>query len=70
MILSARNVIEGTVTDIKLGQVAAEVQVDIGSGKTITSTITVNSTKRLDLEVGKTVSVIIKASDVIVAVDD
>ena len=69
MKLSARNLLKGKVTHITKGAVAAEVQVDIGGGNTITSTITVQSVERLGLKVGKEVSVVIKASEVILAVD-
>jgi len=69
MKLSARNVIEGKVTSIKKGAVAAEVQMDIGGGNTITSTVTVDSVERLGLDVGSKVSAVIKSSEVILAVD-
>jgi len=69
MKLSARNVLNGTVTSITKGAVAAEVQVDIGGGNTITSTITVQSVDRLGLDVGSQVSAVIKSSEVILGVD-
>ena len=59
MKLSARNILKGTVTSIDKGAVAAEVQIDLGSGNQITSTITVGSVDRLALAVGQEVSVII-----------
>lgn len=68
MKLSARNILKGKVTSITKGAVMAEVEVDIGSD-TIASTITMNSLERLGLAVGKEASVVIKASDVILAVD-
>ena len=69
MKLSARNILKGKVSNIKRGAVAAEVQVDIGGGNTITSTITVDSVERLGLEVGSEVSAVIKSSEVILGVD-
>ena len=69
MKLSARNIFKGKVTGITKGAVIAEVQVDIGGGNTVTSTITLNSLERLGLAVGKQASVVVKASDVILAVD-
>jgi molybdate transport system regulatory protein len=69
MKLSARNIFKGKVTGITKGAVIAEVQVDIGGGNTITSTITVNSAERLGLAVGKEASVVIKSSEVILGVD-
>ena len=70
MKLSARNVIKGTVVDVREDTVAAQVQVDIGGGNLVTSTITAGSANRLGLEAGKAVIVVVKASDVILAVDD
>jgi molybdopterin-binding protein len=64
MKLSTRNVIKGKVTDVKEGMVAAKVKVDIGGGNTITSTITVEAVKDLGIKVGDEVSVLIKASSV------
>jgi molybdopterin-binding protein len=69
MKLSARNILKGKVTSVTKGAVAAEIQVDIGGGNVITSTITVSSAERLGLTPGKDVSVIIKASEVIVGVE-
>jgi len=69
MKLSARNQITGTVTNISKGAVAAEVQLDIGGGNSITSTVTVSSVERLGLEVGQDIYAVIKASEVILAVD-
>lgn len=68
MKLSARNILKGTVVSIDKGAVAAEVQIDLGNDNQITSTITVGSVNRLELAVGQEVSVIIKASDVILGV--
>jgi molybdopterin-binding protein len=68
MELSARNILKGKVTNIKKGAVAAEVQIDIGGGNTITSTITVESVERLGLTNGSEVSAIIKSSEVILGV--
>lgn len=69
MKVSARNAITGTVTEIKKGAVATQVRVDIGGGNQLTSTITVDAADDLGLSVGKSVVLIIKSSDVIVAVD-
>jgi molybdopterin-binding protein len=70
MKLSARNMLKGTVVDVRKDTVAAQVQVDIGGGNVVTSTITSDSADRLGLEAGKSVTVVVKASDVILAVDD
>jgi len=68
--LSAGNVFPGKVTGVKKGAVAAEVQVDIGGGHKITSTIAVSSAERPGLATGSDVSVVIEAGDVILGVDD
>lgn len=65
MKLSARNILKGKVTKVKKGAVAAQISVDIGGGNVITSTITVDAADDLGLAEGKDVSVIIKASEVI-----
>ena len=70
MKLSARNLLKDTVVDVREDDVAAQVQVDIGAGNTVTSTITTDSAKRLGLVKGRAVTVVVKASDVILAVDD
>jgi molybdopterin-binding protein len=70
MKLSARNMLKGTVVDVRKDTVAAQVQVDIGGGNLVTSTITADSANRLGLEAGKAVIVVVKASDVILAVDE
>jgi molybdopterin-binding protein len=66
MKLSTRNIIKGQVTDVQLGTVAAKVKVDIGGGNTITSTITVEAVNELGIKVGDAVSVLIKASSVMI----
>jgi len=69
MKISARNVLKGTVKDLKTGPVNSQAIVDIGGGNTITSMITTDAAKDLGLEVGKTVHVIIKASEVILGAE-
>tara|TARA_B100000424_G_scaffold131239_1_gene99513 strand:- start:40 stop:246 length:207 start_codon:yes stop_codon:yes gene_type:complete len=64
MQISARNQIKGTVSEVKDGVVTAQVTVDIGGGNTIVSSITLDSVKNLGIAVGKEVTVIVKASDV------
>lgn len=64
MELSARNQITGTIAEIELGAVMADVTVDIGNGQTLTSAITRKSVERLGLQVGDRVVAIIKATEV------
>lgn len=70
MKLSARNVLKGTVTAIHPGAVNAIVVLEIAGGELITSSISMGALKELDLEVGKTAYAIVKASNVIIGVDE
>ena len=65
MEISARNQWKGTVTEVKLGQVMAEVVVDIG-GQEVVSAITRGSVERLGLKEGDNVTVIIKSTEVMI----
>ncbi len=65
---SARNQFTGTVGKCKTGAVNAEVVVDLPGGKAVTAIITNESVAGLGLKVGDTVTALIKASHVIIAV--
>jgi molybdopterin-binding protein len=69
MRLSARNQIKGTVADVKKGATTAHVRVDIGNGVVMTSSITNEAVDELGIKVGGKVIVVVKASDVMIAVD-
>jgi molybdopterin-binding protein len=69
MKLSARNVIPGTVVSITRGATTAHVKVEVAPGYVITSSITNESVDDLGLAIGKAASVVVKSSDVILAVD-
>ncbi len=68
MKLSARNLLEGKVLEVKKGAVAAQVRVDIGGGNVLTSMITVDAVEDLGIKPGDTVSVVIKSTEVMLAV--
>jgi len=70
MKVSARNALPGTISRIKTGDVNAEVTLEIAPGLNIVSIITVNAVKSLRLKKGKIAYAVIKASSVIVGVDD
>ena len=70
MKLSARNVLKVTTKEIKIGIVNNETVIQLPGGDEITSIITQTSSNRIDLEVGKPVSAVIKASHVMIAVDE
>jgi molybdopterin-binding protein len=69
MRISARNQIKGTVTEVKKGATTSHVRVDIGNGQTITSSITNEAVDDLGIKVKDKVTVVVKASDVMIAVD-
>ena len=64
--LSARNQLSGTVRGVKLGNIMAEVTVDIG-GQEVVAAITRGSVERLGLQEGDAVTVVIKATEVMLA---
>ena len=66
MQISARNQLKGTVTSVTLGTVMAEVAVDVG-GQEIVSAITRASAEQLELAEGQEVTVVIKATKVMLA---
>lgn len=70
MKLSARNQLKGKIVEIKEGAVNGIVIIDIGGGNKISSTISMTSIKELGLEVGKEAYAVIKATSVMVGVDD
>ena len=69
MKISARNVLKGTITKIVLGAVNAEVVIQLPGGTELVSIITIGSVERLGLKEGKEVYAVVKASNVMVAVD-
>jgi molybdopterin-binding protein len=68
MKLSARNIIKGRIVEVKKGQTTAHVRIDIG-GAVVTSSITNEAVDDLKLQAGQQAYAVIKASDVMVAVD-
>jgi molybdopterin-binding protein len=66
MKISARNQFSGTVTAITPGAVNGTVKVDIGGGHVITSSITEEAIHELGLAEGDKVTVLVKASDVLI----
>jgi molybdopterin-binding protein len=65
MELSARNQLTGIIRSVKLGTVMSEVVVDVG-GQEIVAAITRDSAERLGLREGGDVTVVIKATDVMI----
>ena len=70
MRLSIRNQLPGTITSIQLGAVTAIVKVALnGGGQLITSSITRDAAEDLGLAEGTAVTVLVKASEVMLAVE-
>ncbi|HEV3279593.1 MAG TPA: TOBE domain-containing protein [Terriglobia bacterium] len=66
MAVSARNQLRGEITDIVLGTVMAHVTIQVGEN-IIESVITRRSADELSLKKGDSVTVVIKATEVMVA---
>jgi molybdopterin-binding protein len=69
MKLSARNTLSGRVTEITEGAATANVALDV-NGQRLVASITVEAARELGLEPGRAVTAVIKASDVILAVEE
>ena len=69
MRISARNQLKGKIVEVKKGATTAHVRVDIGNGQIVTSSITNEAVEELALKTGSAVTVVSKASDVMIAAD-
>lgn len=69
MEVSARNSLRGTIKKIHAGAVNSEVILEIVPGVEVTAIITKESVEHLQLQEGKQVIAVIKASDVIIATE-
>lgn len=70
MKISARNSMEGVIKEIKKGEVAATVKVEVTKPSTITSMITRDAIESLGLKEGQKVKVVIKSTEVMIGVDE
>ena len=66
--ISARNILKGTIVEVKKGQTTAHVRIDIG-GSIVTSAITNEAVDELKLAAGQSAYAVVKASDVMIAID-
>ena len=69
MKISAGNVMKGTVKSVQKGAVNSEVVMELPGGQEIISIITNNSVDSLGLTEGKEAYAVVKASNVMIAVD-
>jgi molybdopterin-binding protein len=69
MKISARNQFKGKILEVKKGATTAHVRLEIAPGQVITSSITNEAVDELGLKVGGSAIAVIKASNVMIAVD-
>jgi molybdopterin-binding protein len=69
MKLSARNKLKGRIVEVKKGQTTAHVRIDVND-TVVTASITNDAVDELGLKAGQQGYAIIKASDVMVGLDD
>ena len=70
MKVSTRNLLKGTVKKIEHGAVNTEVILELPGGQEIASIISKRSAENLKLHIGKVVFGLIKASNVMLAVEE
>ena len=66
MQLSARNQLNGKITNVEKGAVMANVKIEIADPNVITAVITKESAEKLGLSEGDDVTAIIKSTEVII----
>ncbi|MBS1182981.1 MAG: mopII [Proteobacteria bacterium] len=69
MRLSARNILKGKVVALTRGATTTNVKVEIVDGMVVTASITNEAADDLGLVVGMDAAAIIKASDVMIGID-
>jgi molybdate transport system regulatory protein len=69
MKISARNIFQGKVTEVKTGAVNTEVEISLGGEDRIVAQVTNASAQKLGLAKGKAVTTFVKASSVLVMTD-
>jgi molybdopterin-binding protein len=69
MKFSTRNRLPGTITEVIKGEAAAKVTLQVGDNHVV-ALITRESAEELDLEPGKEVTALVKATDVMVLTDE
>lgn len=69
MKISARNQLKGTIVDIVKGATTSHVRIDVGGVVIMTASITNEAVDDLKLAKGQPAIAVIKATDVMVAID-
>lgn len=62
MSLSARNRLQGTVTNVETSGLMAEVAVELGDGQAVTAIVTSGSVDRLGIAEGDEVNAVVEAT--------
>ena len=68
MKISARNALKGRILEVTKGATTAHVKLDV-SGTNVTASITNEAVEQLKLKVGQDAYAVVKASDVMIAID-
>jgi molybdate transport system regulatory protein len=68
--VSARNRLRGVISEVVPGAVNAEVKLELPGGRILTAIVTLEAVEELQLEPGSPCTALIKASHVLVAVND
>ncbi len=68
MKISARNILKGKVVEVTKGATTSHVRLDVG-GTIVTASITNAAVDELKLAVGQEAYAVVKASDVMIAID-
>ena len=66
---SARNHFTGTVSEVRLGAVNAEVHIGLQGGASLVASITKDSVETLDIKIGLEVVALVKAPQIIIVTD-
>lgn len=69
MRLSTRNQLRGTVAAVRHGEIMSSIKVTLAGGDTITAAITREAAEELGLAVGDATTVLVKATEVMLAVE-
>jgi molybdopterin-binding protein len=70
MRVSARNQLKGTIVDVVKGATTSHVRIDVGGGVIMTASITNEAVDDLKLAKGQPAIAVVKATDVLVAVEN
>ena len=68
MKISARNLLEGKIKEVRKGAATAHVEIELKGGETVISSITNEAVEELGLKKGTQACAVIKASDVMIAI--